>query len=975
MKQKLSLTIALAGMLAGGNLVFGGGATFNFDGATDLEIFTNLPADNPPLRSTGGNPGGYLAITDAAGGQGTKIIFPDFDEGLIVKAFSFSMDVRVGNGTTDRPADGFSISYARANDPVLETNDPFAGMAAGIPEAGTTTGLAISFDAWQGNTLPDGPDVEGIIVRLDNVTVETFPLPTRHGAGDDVTSAQTGPIDPSDDRTGSPDNLTWQPVEVELDENGRLTVKWKGATLLDAVQTDFFPSPGRLVLAGRTGGANQNQHVDNIVINTIPSETALFTGLVARPNGLTIEITDAPGSVVQPDTIILEVDGVTVPSDQVTTSKVGTFGNSIVYRKPHPELFAPLSTHVASVTYTTSDGETTTIQREFNIVNYVGVSPGLKVGAGSNPGFKVRPYQVAASATNIATNEANLRGENGDDISDPFGAYDADNDGINDFGERDANGFFDVPAVINFEQAGVGAGNFQDDSFSDVILTDHPFPGIPGITGSTDNFTMEIATYLEFPEPGVYTMGVNSDDGFKVSTGKSNRDVLGQVLGFFNGGRGSADTIFAFNIQEAGVYPFRLLYFEGGGGANLEWFTVLDDGTKVLVNDPNNDNSIKAFMSAAGVSANAPRVTATSLNAMLGTGIRADQAITASISGTTDISLTVDGSADGVTINGGEVSFVPPSLLPPGAVVDVVLSYGGVTSTITATVGNFIQVDPAWGGGTGSQPGFTWRTHQLSVGRGNSNALAEQQLRGELGDSVANGEFFDITGVINFNQDAPAAAGNFGAGRAGVFDVADEPIPGIPGSTGSTDNIAGEALTYISFPSSGLYQMGVNSDDGFAVRLYDAAFDVAPEDERNILLGTFDGGRGASDTLFSFGISEPGLYPFRLLWYEGGGGANVEWFTVAADGSRALVNGTQPGALQAFRNRSGGPTSIPELPTGGGEPDTLTIARDGGNVTIGWEDGTLQEADTVTGPYSNSADQSNPQTRAATGTKFFRTVE
>ena len=96
-KQSLAAFIAAA-FLGGGASLFAGEATFDFEGArAGFEITTNLPDDAAPLRSSGGNPGGYLAITDAAGSQATKVIFPDFDEGLIVKAFEFTADVRIGN--------------------------------------------------------------------------------------------------------------------------------------------------------------------------------------------------------------------------------------------------------------------------------------------------------------------------------------------------------------------------------------------------------------------------------------------------------------------------------------------------------------------------------------------------------------------------------------------------------------------------------------------------------------------------------------------------------------------------------------------------------------------------------------------------------------------------------------------------------------------------------------------------------------
>src|SRR5712691_2078484 len=153
--------------------------------------------------ATNGNPatGGYLSIADGGiGGQNTVIVFPDIDAGAPVKAFHLTADVRAGNpagnnctdppqtdGNCGRPADGFSISYCRESDPVLAnaTNGVGLGAAGGDScaeaqssttsatlENGTRTGVAIIFDAWQGNTLSDtgpggtcGPDVEGIAVR------------------------------------------------------------------------------------------------------------------------------------------------------------------------------------------------------------------------------------------------------------------------------------------------------------------------------------------------------------------------------------------------------------------------------------------------------------------------------------------------------------------------------------------------------------------------------------------------------------------------------------------------------------------------------------------------------------------------------------------------------------------------------------------------------------------------------------------
>src|SRR5262249_51752463 len=105
---------------------------------------------------TGGNPGGYLLITPSQGSQSGTIVFKDFDNGLVVNAFTFSCDLMIGDGS-DSPADGFSINFARENDPVLVNQDGtgFSGIDGGsnMPEEGTATGLSIGFDAYQNGPL------------------------------------------------------------------------------------------------------------------------------------------------------------------------------------------------------------------------------------------------------------------------------------------------------------------------------------------------------------------------------------------------------------------------------------------------------------------------------------------------------------------------------------------------------------------------------------------------------------------------------------------------------------------------------------------------------------------------------------------------------------------------------------------------------------------------------------------------------
>jgi len=285
-------------------------------GSASYDFNTALPADlnfvgNAEWRDTGGvNGSGYMALFDAKNSQHASVLIPDFDQGLVVKSFIFEVDLRIGNGTGNggRPADGFSINYARTDDPVVldlvqepPVDDVNKFHLGGAPESGTATGLAICFDTWQGNTQPDGgADLEGIMIKVNGTVLNVngqrgIPMPTRNGACDDATSMQTGPYNGLDD--GVPDGLCWAHLKVQVDDNGNLTVTWKGTVIANAIPTGFAPAPGRIVFSGRTGGANENTHIDNLVITTVPADKAVIGSPAGTPTGFTITVADSGPSV------------------------------------------------------------------------------------------------------------------------------------------------------------------------------------------------------------------------------------------------------------------------------------------------------------------------------------------------------------------------------------------------------------------------------------------------------------------------------------------------------------------------------------------------------------------------------------------------------------------------------------------------------------------------------------------------------
>ncbi len=148
------------------------------------------------------------------------------------------------------------------------------------------------------------------------------------------------------------------------------------------------------------------------------------------------------------------------------------------------------------------------------------------------------------------------------------------------------------------------------------------FPGIPGANGHTTKFVAEAVAFLELPA-GETTFGVsvgtdrtdvNDDDSYVVNVGEVPRDFFATKVGEFerNAPAFSAGTHgenqWTVSAPRAGIYPFRLVHWQGGRGANLQFYTVLDTGERVLVNDTADSRAIKAYRRSSLPAAGAPYV-------------------------------------------------------------------------------------------------------------------------------------------------------------------------------------------------------------------------------------------------------------------------------------------------------------------------------------------------------------------------------
>ena len=132
---------------------------------------------------------------------------------------------------------------------------------------------------------------------------------------------------------------------------------------------------------------------------------------------------------------------------------------------------------------------------------------------------------------------------------------------------------------------------------------DYPVPGLydenSGSFGNGDNdFTVEMVAYLDLPA-GIHTFGTVTDDGYKASSGSQLHDSSSEaVIAFHNGG--PANETFNFVVTQPGLYPFRFLWYERGGSAHGELFSVdRTSGTRTLINDPDSESAIKAYLDVA----------------------------------------------------------------------------------------------------------------------------------------------------------------------------------------------------------------------------------------------------------------------------------------------------------------------------------------------------------------------------------------
>lgn len=258
-----------------------------------------------------------------------------------------------------------------------------------------------------------------------------------------------------------------------------------------------------------------------------------------------------------------------------------------------PPTYYPLGTNITvAVSFLDSANVAQSNSWQFSVANppVIPTNFALSFDSGLNRGFNIHIAKATNAAPAALFPVSSARAENhlagliiDPDTGLPF---------FNEAGGPNGDGFYIETNTINYNQAvGFGDSGIPGDvNFPYVAQT------LPGSYTNDPNFISMAAVGYAQLSPGIHRWAVRSDDGFRLTFG-TGPTPTNLVVGEFEGGRSDAvPSEFEFIVQSPGLYPFRLLYYEGEFGANCELYSInRTNGEAILLNDPSNPNAVKVF--------------------------------------------------------------------------------------------------------------------------------------------------------------------------------------------------------------------------------------------------------------------------------------------------------------------------------------------------------------------------------------------
>lgn len=290
-----------------------------------------------------------------------------------------------------------------------------------------------------------------------------------------------------------------------------------------------------------------------IVTELLPHPFSTSAPFVSGLPEIKVAILDRQ-TTVNPATIVLTVDGAVVPFASLTITpgvlqpgNANPFAGSTVTYTPAslPNLGG---SHTCNIAFQDNLGAGQNLTWTFTFRSLQ--SPALPVGSLSVRGFDARMVQSQAAdpANNsVATAAAMLK--------------------------------FPPPYAVDLTTTNIPqlvAWDITDPPSHSGAVTN--FPGLCLPPANVNNFAVEVFTYLELPA-GAHRLLVDSDDAVAVYTGANLQGTTVLISK-----DGVTHELADFVAPTSGLYPFRIVYQEGGGDAYLVLKSA-DAGTTNLVND------------------------------------------------------------------------------------------------------------------------------------------------------------------------------------------------------------------------------------------------------------------------------------------------------------------------------------------------------------------------------------------------------
>lgn len=179
--------------------------------------------------------------------------------------------------------------------------------------------------------------------------------------------------------------------------------------------------------------------------------------------------------------------------------------------------------------------------------------------------------------------------------------------------------------------------------------------------------------------------------------------------------------------------------------------------------------------------------------------------------------------------------------------------------------------------GSGFQPGTTPVVRLASASTESGFSAFYAQRNSAFGDiGVAEAFLDDLAGATRQLETTHATVSRRTEGGGEIFPTT--PFPS-PWHTGAVSNLAARYKGYVHVPSPGTRTLGVNSDDGFRLRI------------QGSVVAEYPPPRGPGITTGTYNFPAAGTYPIELTWYEDGGGDIVQLFQESSSGTRTALNG------------------------------------------------------------------------------------